>query len=131
VAGGSDAVSRRGDRRGGPHLEIDDELGAAPRPTSPNEKVSTYGAPLLRFSKPKCGDGAASTSGVLASAAPSLGVRRGGAGVRWRIGSSAESPEDFFVFFIFWGFFLQSVQAYVSFWTVPCMCVRIVYPSLI
>jgi hypothetical protein len=80
AAGGSDAVPRHG-LRGGSYPEIDDELGARPRPTIPNDKVSTSGAPLLRFTKPLCGDGAVSTSGMLASVAPLLGVRRGGGGL--------------------------------------------------
>jgi hypothetical protein len=36
-------------RRGWPDLEVDEELGAGPRPTSPNDKVCISGAPLLRF----------------------------------------------------------------------------------
>jgi hypothetical protein len=36
-------------RRGWPDLEVDEELGAGPRPTSPNDKVSISRAPLLRF----------------------------------------------------------------------------------
>jgi hypothetical protein len=103
ATGGSDAVPRHGPRDGS-YPEIDDELGARPRPTIPNDKVSTSGAPLLRFTKPFCGDGAVSTSGMLASVAPPFGARRGGAGVGRRIGSGAEFPEDFIVIFSVLGF---------------------------
>jgi hypothetical protein len=89
AAGGSGGVPRRS-RRGGPDLEVDDELGDGPRPTSHSDKVSTC-APLLRFIKPN-GDGAASISGELAAVSSSFGARCGGAGVMQRHGFGAEFP---------------------------------------
>ena len=86
AAGGSGAVPRRL-RWGGLDLEVDVELGARPRPTSHSDKMGTSGAPLLRFLKPRAGDGAASSSGMLVTASPCLGACRGGAVDGWRVGS--------------------------------------------
>jgi hypothetical protein len=123
AAGGAAAGPRRR-RRAAPVPEVDEVLGAWPRPMCHNDKVGTSGAPLARFTKLQCGDEAPSTSGLLVFVLPSpgarRGARRGGAPVAWRIGvAGAENPRGFGVILFFSGFFLQSVRTYVSFWTFP------------
>jgi hypothetical protein len=123
AAGGAAAGSRRR-RRTGSVPEVDDVLGAWPRPMCHNVKVGTSGAPLSRFTKLQCGDEAASTLGLMVFVLPPPGARRGArrgvAPVAWWIGvAGAENPRGFIVILFFSGFFLQSVRTYVSFWTFP------------
>jgi hypothetical protein len=130
AAGRSGVDPRRG-RQGAPYLEIDDELGARPRPTSPSDKVSTFCAPQLRFTKPLSGNGAASTSGVMASVPLLLGVRHGVAGVERRMGSGAGCPKHLFVISQFFGVLSAKCTGLRVLLDRSVRCVRVMYLSLI
>jgi len=96
VEGRSGADLRRR-RRGAPDLEVEDELGAGPRPASHSDMWAPLVLLFSRFTKPFVGDGAASTSAWLVSVSPSLGARFAGAGVGRRVGSGGAGFPRVFV----------------------------------
>jgi hypothetical protein len=130
VEGRSGADLRRR-RRGAPDLEVEDELGAGPRPASHSDMWAPLVLLLSRFTKPSIGDGAASSSASLVSVSPSLGARFAGAGVGRRVRSGgADFPKDFFVV----SSFERGFSAMCTGLRVPLdrsvLCVRVLYSGL-
>ena len=130
VEGRSGADLRRR-RRGAPDLEVEDVLGAGPRPASHSDMWASLVLLFSRFTKPFVGDGAASSSASLVPVSPSRGARSAGAGDGRRVGSGgAGIPRDFVVFSAFLRGFSALCTGLRVLLDPSVLCVRILYSGL-